>query len=165
MTDEAGDNPGRWAGRRDRGDGERASVTSGAPGGTTGAVVLRAWLAIAALLALVTFIDVMTALDDARRHGQTLAPALPLTLEITSAIASLVACGVGYAALRIAPPGSSLVRTVAVHVGGTFAYSAVHVGLMTALRTAAFAAGATAIAGRCAICPTNIGRTSSPTSC
>jgi DNA-binding LytR/AlgR family response regulator len=70
-----------------------------------------------------------------------MSPALPLTLEITSAIASLAACTAGLIALRLAPPSRLRpLRQIAVHVGASFLYSAIHVGLMTVLRALAFAA-------------------------
>ena len=150
MAELANWTPAHWGGRRAVRAGARAVGTSGAAGGTNGRdsgasgarLVLRAYLVIAALLALVTFIDVMTALDDARRAGHTLSPALPLTLEMTSAIGSLAACAVSYLAQRLAPPSRQrLLRQVAIHVAGSLAYSAIHVGLMTALRVLVFAAG------------------------
>jgi DNA-binding LytR/AlgR family response regulator len=150
MAELANGTPEEWGGRPDAGDGpprsgtngDESGTNSGDPGASGGRQLLRAYLVIVALLALVTFIDVMTALDDARRRGQAMSAALPLTLEITSAIASVVASGAGYLALRLAPPSRQRpLRQVAIHIAGSLAYSAIHVGLMTALRTLAFAAG------------------------
>ena len=150
MAELANGTPEEWGGRPDGGGGSRRSGTNGERSGTNGGdagasgvrALVRAYLVIVALLGLVTFIDVMTALDDARRSGHTLSPVLPLTLEITSAVASLVASGVGYLVLRLAPPSRQRpLRQVALHVAGSLAYSAIHVGLMTALRALAFAAG------------------------
>lgn len=149
MAELANGKPEDWGGRPACGDGAPtigtngvAGVTSGARVGASGARLLaRAYLAITALLVLVTFIDVMTALDDARRSHEALAPVLPLALEFTSAIASLIACGAGYLALRLAAPSREhLGRQIGVHVGASFVYSAIHVSVMTVLRTLAFAA-------------------------
>ncbi len=142
MTERTSDDPGGWAGRRLRRDGETAPGTSGAPAGTSGkAPAIRAWLAVLALLGLNIFVNVSTQLDDAHRRGVSMPLALPLTLEITSAMAALVAAGVVLAALRLAPPGRGpLWRTLGVHLGGSLVFSAAHTGLMTLLRTLVFAA-------------------------
>jgi hypothetical protein len=141
MTDGARDNPEHWADRRPRRDGAAAPVTSGARAGTSGAWrAAGAWLLVAALLGLVTFVNVMTIMDDARRRGVRLPLALPLTLELTSAVAGLSAATIIWFAVRAAPPGCGpLWRIVAVHAGGSLAFSGAHVGLMTLLRTALFA--------------------------
>jgi len=141
MTETSGDDPEGWAGRRFRRDGQPAPGTSGAAGGTSGgARALGAWLAVVAVLVLNVFVNVTTQLDDAHRRGVTLPIALPLTLEITSAIAAVVAAGIVYAAVRLAPPSRGpLWRTLAIHLGGTLAFSAAHTGLMTLLRTVVFA--------------------------
>jgi hypothetical protein len=142
MTDRADHDPEARAVRRDRRDGERASGTSGAAGGTSGgAPALRAWLAVLALVALNAFVNVTTQMDDARRHGVAVPLSLPLTLEITSAVAAVAVVAIVFAAVRLAPPGRGpLWRTLAVHLAGSLAYSAAHVGLMTLLRTLVFAA-------------------------
>ena len=102
---------------------------------------LRAWLAVLALLVLNVFVNVTTELDDARRRGMALPIAQPLTLEITSAIAAVVAAAIVWPAVRLAPPGRGpLWRTIGIHLGGTLAFSAAHVGLMTLLRTIVFGA-------------------------
>jgi len=150
MAELANRTPEEWGGRRTSRGGQQRPGTNGEESRTTGGdagasgvgALVRAYLVVVALLGLVTFIDVMTALDDARRSGQALSPVLPLTLEITSALAALVASGVGYLALRVAPPSRQRpLRQVAIHIAGSLGYSVIHVGLMTALRTLAFAAG------------------------
>jgi hypothetical protein len=140
MTQQADDNPGDWAERPPSRDDERARVTSGASGGTSGArLPARAWLAVAAFLGLAVFVNVTTLLDDARRHGVLLPISLPLTLEMTSALGALAAAHVIVTAMRLAPPGRRpLWRMIAVHAVGTVVYSALHVSLMTLLRTLAF---------------------------
>ncbi|HEX3405878.1 MAG TPA: LytTR family DNA-binding domain-containing protein [Caulobacteraceae bacterium] len=91
-------------------------------------------------MALVTFVNVTTILDDARRRGVHMPLALPLTLEITSAVAALAALVIVVIALRIAPPGRGpWWRTLAVHAVGTLAFSVAHVMLMTLLRIVVFA--------------------------
>jgi hypothetical protein len=140
MADRADDNPEGWAGRRLRRDGANAPGTSGAASVTSGRAV-RAWLAVMALLALNVFVNVTTQMDDAHRRGVTLPIALPLALEITSAAAAIIAAAIVFAAVRLAPPGRGPIwRTIGVHLGGSLAFSAAHVGLMTLLRTLVFAA-------------------------
>ena len=146
MIDRADENPGPWGDRRARGDGAPARGTNGATSGTSGvrasgfALTLGAWALAAALMALVTFVNTMTILDDARRRGVHMPLALPLTLETTSAIAALASLVIVVIALRIAPPGRGpWWRTLAVHAAGTVAFSVAHVMLMTLLRTALFA--------------------------
>jgi LytTr DNA-binding domain len=142
MTQQAGDDPDGWANRRLRRDVGRTHVTNGEPSGLIGGRLPRyAWLAVAALLVLVTFVNVMTLLDDARRRGAAMPISLPLTLEISSAIAALIASVAIAAAVRLAPPARGpLWRTIAVHLGGSLVYSGTHVALMTLLRTLAFGA-------------------------
>ena len=114
---------------------------SGVRAGTSGEwPALRAWAVVVGLRVLVTYVNVTTILDDARRQGERMPLALPLTLELTSGAASFVAALAVAVGLRIAPPGRGpLWRTLAVHLGGTLVFSAVHVGLMTAMRIALFA--------------------------
>ncbi|MFI4975579.1 MAG: LytTR family DNA-binding domain-containing protein [Caulobacterales bacterium] len=100
---------------------------------------VRAWLAVLGLLGLAGFVNVMTGLDDARRSGVAMPLSLPLTLEITSAVAAMIACVAIFVAVRVAPPGQApFWRTIAVHLGGSLAYSGAHVGLMTLFRMFAF---------------------------
>jgi hypothetical protein len=140
MAEQEGGNPEAWADRRARRDGANTPGASGA-GGVTNGRVIRAWLAVLALLSLNVFVSVSTQLDDARRSGKTLPIALPLTLEITSAVAATVAAAIVFATVRLAPPGRGpLWRAFAIHLGGSLAFSAAHVGLMTLLRTLVFAA-------------------------
>jgi DNA-binding LytR/AlgR family response regulator len=142
MTQQAGDNPDEWVGRRLTRDDERAGVTNGAAPGISGARLRGwAWLAVVGLLALVIFVNVMTQLDDARGRGVSMPLSLPLTLEITSAIAALIASVAVSVAVRLAPPGRGpLWRTGVVHLAGSLVYSSAHVALMTLLRTVAFSA-------------------------
>jgi len=141
MIDRADENPEAWAGRRRRGDGARRRGTSGAVPGTNGfPLTLGAWALAVALMALVTFVNVTTILDDAHRRGIQMPLALPLTLEITSAVAGLASLVIVVMALRIAPPDRGpWWRTLAVHAFGTVAFSLAHVALMTLLRLAIFA--------------------------
>ena len=142
MTDQADDNPGGWAGRRGPRAGWLGRVTNGASAGTSGArVPVGVWLAVVGLIALAGFVDVMTEIDDARRRGLALPLRLPLTLELTSAIAALACVFIILLAVRLAPPGQGpWWRTLGVHLAATAVYSTAHVGLMTLLRMLAFGA-------------------------
>src|ERR1700683_3306270 len=148
MIDRTDETPEAWADRRHRGDGAASRGTSGARAGTSGAPAgpnsLRmtpgAWALAAVLMALVAFVNVMTILDDAHRRGVPTPAILPITLEGTSAVAALASLMIVVIALRLAPPDRGPIwRTVAVHVAGTFVFSAAHVALMTLLRTVLFA--------------------------
>jgi hypothetical protein len=114
-------------------------MIGGAESGTMGGLA-RAYLVLAPLLALSVAVNVMTIIDDAHRRGAAMPPWLPVTLETTSSIAVLVASPICYAALRLAPlGGASIAKLVGVNVVASFVFSALHVGLMSALREAAFA--------------------------
>ncbi|HXQ14818.1 MAG TPA: LytTR family DNA-binding domain-containing protein [Caulobacteraceae bacterium] len=117
-------------------------MTNGTAAGTNGKrFPARAWLAVSGLVTLSGFVNVMTGLDDARRRGVAMPLRLPLTLEITSAVAALAAATFILAAVRLAPPGRGPIwRTVAIHLGGSLVYSSLHVGLMTLLRSVLWAA-------------------------
>ena len=102
---------------------------------------LRAWLVIAAFIAVVTTFNIFTAIHDAAEHGQSLATWEPTTWEYTSGVASLLCCGIIYWAVRIAPPEhGGWPRLVAVHALATFAFSSLHIVLMNAMRVAIYAA-------------------------
>ena len=158
MGIEAGDDPEGWADRRLGRDGAAASGSSGAQGVTNGVkggvragvrtVVMGGWapsrtalLAVAGVVALNAFVNIMTILDDAHRRGVAMPAWLPVTLEGTSAVAAMIAGVAIYQALRLAPPERGpLWRTLLVHAGGTLVFSGAHVGLMTLFRMAAFRA-------------------------
>jgi hypothetical protein len=144
MTDQASDNPGTWAGRRLRRDEARPAVTSGAPAGTSGAgrgVLVRAYAAIAGLLALAATINVLTALDDARRLGRVLSVAELATWEFSSAAAALGASVVIYWAVRLTPiRRGRLVVALGVHAAASVVFSLLHVGAMVLIRMALYAA-------------------------
>jgi hypothetical protein len=142
MTDQADDNPGGWAGRRGLWAGWLGRVTNGASAGTSGArLSVGVWLAVVGLVTLAGFVNVMTQFDDARRRGLAMPLRLPLTLEVTSALASLACVFIILLAVRLAPPGRGpWWRTLGVHLTATAIYSTAHVGLMTLLRMLVFAA-------------------------
>ena len=90
-------------------------------------------------MALVDSVNVLSALHDAARRGQRLAVWEPVTWEATSGIAVLIACPIIFAALRIAPPGRRpWIATLLIHAGASLAFSALHIGLMMALRIAIY---------------------------
>ncbi|MHB8287168.1 MAG: LytTR family DNA-binding domain-containing protein [Caulobacteraceae bacterium] len=92
-------------------------------------------------MTLVDAVNVLTALHDAVRRGQALAAWEPITWEATSGVAELFACPIIYAALRLAPPGRrTWAATLPIHVGASMVFSALHVGLMMALRIAVYSA-------------------------
>jgi hypothetical protein len=139
MADRVDEKPEDWADRASRGDDPPAPVTSGARFGMTGPGALRGWLVVLALLSLVVFVNVTTELDDAHRRGVAMRLAWPLTLELTSAFVSCFAVTLILALVRFAPPTRRPYwRTALIHLGGSVAYSIVHVGLMTALRLLVF---------------------------
>jgi DNA-binding LytR/AlgR family response regulator len=141
MMDQASDNPGAWAGQRPSGDEPRRRGTSGASAVTSGAwAIARAYAVIAAILALGAWVNVFTAIDDARRIGHPLAVAEFTVLEVTSAVGAIVAAAVVLVALRRARwqrgrIGSALM----IHAAATVVFSVLHVGVMAALRWAIFA--------------------------
>jgi DNA-binding LytR/AlgR family response regulator len=117
---------------------------SGGAGGTSGesgGAFLRAYAVVAALLALIDSVNVLTALHDAARRGEHLAAWELATWEATSGLAELVACPLIYAALRLAPPGRrSWVSVLPIHAGASLAFSALHITLMMAARIAIYGA-------------------------
>jgi DNA-binding LytR/AlgR family response regulator len=136
MAEGAQGNPEGWVDRLSGRDGGRPAVTSGAGGGTNGAWrAVRAWLAVTAVIAANVFVNVMTRVDDARPRNPPAAFWRAIVDEGTSAVAALAVMIVIPLALKLAPPGRGpLWRTIAVHVGGSLAYSIGHVALMTLLR-------------------------------
>ena len=132
---------GLWRGLWDE---RRSDGASGAPTGTSGEgvhPVLRAFAVILAFLVLVDTVNVLSALHDAARRGQDLGAWEPITWEATSGVATLIACPIIYAALRVAPPnGQRWGRSLLVHGIATVAFSAVHVVLMMGLRIAIYGA-------------------------
>ncbi|HEX5258281.1 MAG TPA: LytTR family DNA-binding domain-containing protein [Sphingomicrobium sp.] len=103
--------------------------------------LVRAFLTIATFVALVDTFNVFTAIHDAAEHGQHLPAWEPAVWEGTSGLATLLTCGVIYAAVRIAPPGRvSWPKFVAVHIAASLAFSALHVLLMNAMRVGIYAA-------------------------
>jgi hypothetical protein len=103
--------------------------------------VLNAYLVIAGLVLLVTTFNIFTALHDAAEHGENLPAWEPACWEYTSAVATLLTCGIIYAAVRIATPGkTSWLRLVGVHIVASVVFSSLHVVLMNAMRVAIYAA-------------------------
>jgi hypothetical protein len=97
-------------------------------------------LVIAGFVTLVTTINIFTAVHDAAGHGQTLAMWEPATWEYTSAVATLLCCGVVLWAVRFAPPGRTpWLKFAAVHVVASVVFSSVHILIMNAMRVAIYA--------------------------
>lgn len=116
-------------------DVRRAPVTSGAPGGTNGlALQARGFAVIVVMLIVICTINVLSNLHDAARIGRPLPPWEPITWEATSALTDILACFLIWFAIRFAPPTGRWARFAAIHILASFAYSAVHVGGMVALR-------------------------------
>ncbi len=98
--------------------------------------VVRAMLVIAAFVTLVTTINIFTAVHD----GQNLALWEPATWEYTSAVSTLLCCGIVLWAVRFAPPGHTRwPKFAAVHVVASLVFSSLHILIMNALRVAIYA--------------------------
>ncbi|MBV8683013.1 MAG: response regulator transcription factor [Caulobacteraceae bacterium] len=121
-------------------DVRRAAVTSGAPGGTSGVDGLRlVFPIIALLLVVVCTVNVLSNLHDASRIGRPLPVWEPVVWEGTSALTDMIGCLAIWFAVGLAPPTGRWARFVAIHVLGSVAYCAIHVGGMVALRTLIYA--------------------------
>jgi hypothetical protein len=95
------------------------------------------WPLILGLLSLVVFVNVATEMDDARRLGVAAALRVVLTQEVSSVVSVVVAFPLIAVALSLSPPKSGLsLRFFATHIVASVIFSAVHVGLMSALRFA-----------------------------
>jgi hypothetical protein len=142
MAELADHKPEGWAGRPDGGDARLAPGTNGAPSGTNGVWVgARAILISVALVSTVAGVNVLTELDDAHRRGEALPALIPIVLEVTSALGSLLSMPIVYLAVR----WQSLARrpwpaALGAHFVGSLAFSALHVALMELFRWAAFGA-------------------------
>lgn len=138
---------GPGGGRQGRRGGWLARVTSGAAPGTSGARwpgLVRAYLAIAAFMVLVDSVNVLSVLYDAARNGHPLPAREPITWEFTSGVGGLCAAWMVYLALRWATPGRApWRRVIPVHVLTSLVFSGTHIGVMTLLRMAVYAAAGT----------------------
>ena len=127
---------------RSFGDRRSAAGTSGGVARISGVPahpLLRACLAVIGLMAAVDTVNVLSALHDAGRRGQALAAWEPITWEATSGVAVLVACPIIFAALHAAPPGRRpWGPTLLIHGVASLLFSALHIGLMMALRVAIY---------------------------
>jgi hypothetical protein len=93
------------------------------------------------LVSAVATVNIFTQLDDAHRRGEALAPIIPIILEGTSALGTLLSIPIAYAAVR----WQSLARrtwlaTFGAHFIASLVFSALHVALMELFRWAAFGA-------------------------
>lgn len=128
---------GAWANRR---HGWGGQPPSGANGGRAGANGFgRAMLTIAGLLMFAGFVNIMTALDDARRGGAPIPVWQPLAAEVSSNLVLLMLAPFIYLIVRrvrrLAPW-----RRITLLIAGCVPYSLSHVALMTWARMAIFAA-------------------------
>jgi DNA-binding LytR/AlgR family response regulator len=141
MAEAANGNPDHWDSRRRGRDGAGPAGTSGDAAGTSGpAAIARILVVTLALLAGVSLVNVLTQLDDARHHGQKLAPIVPIVTETTSAVCALLTFPVIYLALRLAPPTRRpWLRTAPIHLAASVVFSALHVLSMELMRQATFA--------------------------
>jgi hypothetical protein len=94
-----------------------------------------------ALVSAVATVNVLTQLDDAHRSGEDLPPLIPIILEATSAVGSLLSMPIVYLAVR----WQSMARrswptTLGAHFGASLGFSALHVALMELFRWAVFSA-------------------------
>jgi DNA-binding LytR/AlgR family response regulator len=121
-------------------DVRRELVTSGAPGGTSGdAGFWRGLSIIVALLAAVCTVNVLSNLHDASRIGRALPVWEPIAWEGTSAVTNLIGVMAIWLAVKLAPPTGRWARFAGIHVLGSLAYSAIHVGGMVPLRALIYA--------------------------
>lgn len=103
--------------------------------------MVRAVLVIAAFVALVTTFNIFTAIHDSAEHGQALPLWEPATWEYTSAVATMLCCGIPYWAMRIAPPERARLPTfVAFNLAASLVFSSLHILLMNVMRVAIYAA-------------------------
>ena len=122
-----------------------ATVTNGAPGGTSGAPndFLRGWVVIAAAAVVVTIVNALTVQVDTPE----VADWKPWVWEATSAVSILFAAGVAWWTARRAPPDDSVLadgwrsigRFAATHLVGLLVFSVIHVVGFVLLRQAAYA--------------------------
>lgn len=121
---------------------EPGLVTSGGHSGTSGG--RRIWSAGCALIVLFillhTIVNSSSLIDEFARDGDKVPDWVPWTLEISSAIAWLIAMPlIAVAALRLRPPRLAWPVTIAAHLLLTLAVSLLHVTIMVELRELAYA--------------------------
>jgi len=135
-----------WDKRRAAGDERRGAVTNGLSSGTKETLrgpLRRAYALIVPLVLLAITVNIFSALSDLHRNGVTLPLWEPVSWELSSAIAILVAALVIFAVSRLAPADWGPLRLLALNALATVPFSAIHTGGMVALRWLAYrAAGA-----------------------
>jgi LytTr DNA-binding domain len=103
--------------------------------------IAGAFLTIAAFVALVDTFNIFTAIHDSAELGRHLAAWEPIVWESTSGVATLLTCGIIYAAIRFAPPGGTpWAKLVIVHALASLTFSGLHVLLMNVMRVGIYAA-------------------------
>ena len=142
MAELADHKPEGWAGRPDGGDAEPTPGTNGAPIGTSGVWLgARAFLLGVGLVSAVATVNIFTELDDAHRRGEALAPLIPIILEGTSALGTLLSMPVAYAAVRWQSRARRpWLAILGAHFAGSLGFSALHVALMELFRWSVFGA-------------------------
>ena len=137
MAGGAGVDRGPWADRL-LGGGQRLSgLTNGTQGVTNG--FWRALMVIAGLLSLACFVNVTTALDDARGRDVIMPLWHPLAIEVSSNLVLLLLAPLIYVVVRQAWDGPRW-RRITILAAGSIPFSLAHVALMTLARVAIFAA-------------------------
>jgi hypothetical protein len=132
------------AGRRQGWYGWRRDGTGGDPARTSGgalAALVRAYLAVAIFILVINGVNVLSFMDEMARNGRVVPAWIPISKELSSGIGGLIACGLTYLAMRLAPPGrAGWPRLALVHALGAVAFSGLHQAVMTGLRIVIFAA-------------------------
>ncbi len=135
--------PAAWDGRRGRWYIRKARVTNGPGSGTTGERRWPDWAIAFAVLAVATAsiatVNVLSYLHDAARIGRSVPWWEPAVWEGSSCIVLLGLAWIPMLiVVRLPPEGPRWPLGVAAHLAATIPFSLLHVGLMVALREAAY---------------------------
>ena len=135
-----------WAERRATRDEREDAVTKGLSAVTKETprhILRRAYAVIVPLVLLAMTVNIFSTIYDLHRGGKTLPLWEPVSWEVSSAIAILVAALTIFAVSRLVPPTWKAGRLLAANILATLPFSALHTGGMVALRWLAYhAAGA-----------------------
>lgn len=125
-----GERHGAW-------DERQRPVTDGAGTVTNGkprTLLLRAYALIVPLFLLANIVNILSTIYDLHRSGKVVPDWEPISWEMTSVAAILVAVPILPAVARLAPAGCGWVRILAFNLLATLPFSAVHTGGMFGLR-------------------------------